>query len=228
VTRRIYWFSELAVDDPARGFTPVRWFMLTGVRITFCGEKIFSPWMSLRHCLSGRRVRSTPIALNQSSPEFDTSWSCATCLSTLTMPSWLILTYPEITGVVATVASTNLVRQWLLSSPTASAPIQNWRPPLKHTIHWRHGLLRWVITKPEHPFLPPISHHNSPISHFPQFCFHRCNRALTVVSVFQVCSCSLLSCFSILRFSWWSSSDPAGMSSSELGSPPFAVVDCGM
>jgi hypothetical protein len=211
VTRRIYWFSEPAAGDPACGFTPVRWFMLTGARITFHGEKIFSPRMSLRHYLFGRRVRSTPIALNQSSPDLDTSRSCVTCLSTLTTPPWLVLTYAEIAGEVATVAATNLVRQWLLSSPTASAPIQNWRPPLKHTINWWHGLLRWVITKPEHQFLPPISHHNSPISHFPQFCFHRRDRALTVVSVFQVCSCSLLSCFSILRFSWCSSTPPIGL-----------------
>jgi hypothetical protein len=123
VARKIYWLSEPAAGDPARGFMSVRWFVLTGVRITFRGEKIFSPRMSLRHCLSGRRVRSTPIALNQPSPELDTSWSCATCLSTLTTPPWLILTYPQIAGEVATVAATNRMRHYPSSSPTASAPI---------------------------------------------------------------------------------------------------------
>jgi hypothetical protein len=143
VTRRIYWFSEPAVSDPARGFTPVRWFVLIGARITFHGEKIFSPpRMSLRHCLSGRRVRSTLIALNRPSPELDTSRSCATCLNTLSTLPRLVLTYTEIAGEVATVAATNLVRQWLLSSPTATTPNQIHWPPLSAAINWRHSLLR--------------------------------------------------------------------------------------
>jgi hypothetical protein len=97
--------------------------------------KDLPPRMSLRHCSSGRRVCSASIAWNLHSPELDTLRSCATCLDTLTTPPWLVLTYPMIAGEVAKGVATNRVFQYPSSSPTASAPIQNWRPPLLHTIN---------------------------------------------------------------------------------------------
>jgi hypothetical protein len=211
VTRKIYWFSEPSAGEPARGFTLVRWFVLTGAWITFRGEKIFPPWMSLRHCLSGRHVHSTPIALNQPSPELDTSQSCATCLSTLTTPSWLVLTYPEIAGEVAMVAATNRVRQYPSSSPTASAPIQNWRPPLKHTINWAHWRVRRVVKHQATKSCLQLITIARQFQIFPKSALRHRERDLGVASSSQVRSYPLPFRFSVLVCPWCSPTPPIGL-----------------
>jgi hypothetical protein len=51
---------------------------------------------------------------------------------------------------------------------------------------------------PKHQQLPPIVHQRPRIAHFPQFCFRRRGRTLTVISESQVRLYSLFSRFSML------------------------------
>jgi hypothetical protein len=210
---------------PASGFTPARWFMLIGAQITFRDEKIFPLRMSLRHCSSGRRVRSAPIAWNLPLSELDTLRSCATCLNTLTTPPWLVLAYLVIDGEVATGVATNRVHQYPSSSPTASAPIQNWRPPLKHTINWAH---RWVHRVVKHQATKSCLQLLTRARQFlisPKSAFRHRERGLVVASSSQVLSCPLLFRFSVLMCPRCSPTPPIRLG--PLRSPgPRRVVRC--
>jgi hypothetical protein len=146
----------------------VRWFVLTGARITLRGEKILTadeleatvPPYAVPTCAGDvaqrPSSRHTPPAV------------IATRLDPLTASQWVTVTHPFNAGELATVNATNCQCQWPLPSSAATAPSQIHRPPPQEPINWVCCRVRKVVKHPIHQVVPPITYQSSPIWDFPQ------------------------------------------------------------
>jgi hypothetical protein len=129
-------------------------------------------------------------------------------LKRCTTSQWIPSCMPGDRRRAATVKATNLVRQWPLSSSTATAPTQIHAPLLKHAINWAHRRVRRVV---KHQATKACLQLNTRAHQFqisPKSIFRHRERGLAVVSSSQVRSYSLLFRFSVLVCPWCSPTLP--------------------